>query len=145
MAAPSRHFLLIPKTPFCSKRVTVRHCRPCLQQSVYCLIAVPCSVTFVSFTSYCCCSADITPHYVAGHVLMGLTVICAFVLLALSRHYCCPHQTRNTFLSERTLAVVRAIGLFCLAHLPHYYFCIHVLISSDASVSIAPGIPFALG
>ncbi|NYY73662.1 hypothetical protein DMN57_11250 [Escherichia coli] len=50
-----------------------------------CLIAVPVLLTLFGFiwSVILLRSADITPHYVAGHVLMGLTAI-ALVLLALS-------------------------------------------------------------
>ena len=78
VAASSGHFLLIPKnasgsksdgTPLQAYSSTIGNC----------LIAVPVLLTLFGFiwSVILLRSADITPHYVAGHVLMGLTAICA--------------------------------------------------------------------
>ncbi len=77
-------------------------------------------------------SADITPHYVAGHVLLGLTAICA-VELAESPIV---HQTRNTFSTNTGCGV---IGLFFSGSITVLQG-IYVLVSSDASARLAPGI-----
>ncbi|MDI7010169.1 DUF2776 family protein, partial [Pseudomonas aeruginosa] len=61
-----------------------------------CLIAVPVLLTLLGFiwSITLLRSADITPHYVAGHVLLGLTAICACLIGLVATIV---HQTRNTF------------------------------------------------
>ena len=95
VAASSGHFLLIPKnasgsksdgTPLQAYSSTIGNC----------LIAVPVLLTLFGFiwSVVLLRSADITPHYVAGHVLMGLTAICACLIGLVATIV---HQTRNTF------------------------------------------------
>ena len=115
VAASSGHFLLIPKnasgsksdgTPLQAYSSTIGNC----------LIAVPVLLTLFGFiwSVILLRSADITPHYVAGHVLMGITAICAYWSC---RHYC--PSNAEYVLSERTLAVV-LLGYF--AWLTYHYF-----------------------
>lgn len=61
-----------------------------------CLIAVPLLLTVFGFiwSVTLLRSANITPHYVAGHVLLGLTAICACLIGLVATIV---HQTRNTF------------------------------------------------
>lgn len=79
-------------------------------------------------------SADITPHYVAGHVLLGLTAICACLIGLVATIV---HQTRNTFSTkEHWLWCYWVIFLGSITVLQGIY----VLVSSDASARLAPGI-----
>ena len=101
-----------------------------------CLIAVPVLLTLFGFiwSVILLRSADITPHYVAGHVLMGLTAICACLIGLVATIV---HQTRNTFsVKEHWLWCYWVILLGSLTII----FGIYVLISSDASARLAPGI-----
>ncbi len=94
-----------------------------------CLIAVPVLLTLFGFiwSVILLRSADITPHYVAGHVLMGLTAICACLIGLVATIV---HQTRNTFsVKEHWLWCYWVILLGSLTII----FGIYVLISSDAS------------
>lgn len=135
VAASSGHFLLIPKnasgsksdgTPLQAYSSTIGNC----------LIAVPVLLTLFGFiwSVILLRSADITPHYVAGHVLMGLTAICACLIGLVATIV---HQTRNTFsVKEHWLWCYWVILLGSLTII----FGIYVLISSDASARLAPGI-----
>ncbi|EFC4467879.1 DUF2776 domain-containing protein, partial [Escherichia coli] len=77
---------------------------------------------------------DITPHYVAGHVLLGLTAICACLIGLVATIV---HQTRNTFSTkEHWLWCYWVIFLGSITVLQGIY----VLVSSDASARLAPGI-----
>lgn len=74
VAASSGHFLLIPKNAAGSKSdgTPVQAYSSLIGN---CLIAVPVLLTLLGFiwSITLLRSADITPHYVAGHVLLGLT------------------------------------------------------------------------
>lgn len=95
VAASSGHFLLIPKNAAGSKSDGT----PLQAYSSLignCLIAVPLLLTVLGFiwSVTLLRSANITPHYVAGHVLLGLTAICACLIGLVATIV---HQTRNTF------------------------------------------------
>lgn len=116
VAASSGHFLLIPKnasgsksdgTPLQAYSSTIGNC----------LIAVPVLLTLFGFiwSVILLRSADITPHYVAGHVLMGLTAICACLIGLVATIV---HQTRNTFSVKEHCVVL--LGYF--AWLTYHYF-----------------------
>lgn len=102
VAASSGHFLLIPKNAAGSKSdgTPVQAYSSLIGN---CLIAVPVLLTLLGFiwSITLLRSADITPHYVAGHVLLGLTAICACLIGLVATIV---HQTR-------TLAVV-LLGYF---------------------------------
>ncbi len=95
VAASSGHFLLIPKNAAGSKSdgTPVQAYSSLIGN---CLIAVPVLLTLLGFiwSITLLRSADITPHYVAGHVLLGLTAICACLIGLVATIV---HQTRNTF------------------------------------------------
>ena len=95
VAASSGHFLLIPKNASGSKSdgTPLQAYSSTIGNS---LIAVPVLLTLFGFiwSVILLRSADITPHYVAGHVLMGLTAICACLIGLVATIV---HQTRNTF------------------------------------------------
>ncbi|HBI2596392.1 TPA: DUF2776 family protein, partial [Escherichia coli] len=102
----------------------------------HCLIAVPVLLTLLGFiwSITLLRSADITPHYVAGHVLLGLTAICACLIGLVATIV---HQTRNTFSTkEHWLWCYWVIFLGSITVLQGIY----VLVSSDASARLAPGI-----
>ncbi|HAI9490206.1 TPA: DUF2776 domain-containing protein [Escherichia coli] len=79
-------------------------------------------------------SSTIGNCLIAGHVLMGLTAICACLIGLVATIV---HQTRNTFsVKEHWLWCYWVILLGSLTII----FGIYVLISSDASARLAPGI-----
>ena len=101
-----------------------------------CLIAVPLLLTVFGFiwSVTLLRSANITPHYVAGHVLLGLTAICACLIGLVATIV---HQTRNTFSEkEHWLWCYWVILLGTLTVIQGIY----VLVSSDESARLAPGI-----
>lgn len=94
-----------------------------------CLIAVPLLLTVFGFiwSVTLLRSANITPHYVAGHVLLGLTAICACLIGLVATIV---HQTRNTFSEkEHWLWCYWVILLGTLTVIQGIY----VLVSSDES------------
>lgn len=141
VAASSGHFLLIPKNASGSKSdgTPLQAYSSTIGNS---LIAVPVLLTLFGFiwSVILLRSADITPHYVAGHVLMGLTAICACLIGLVATIV---HQTRNTFsVKEHWLWCYWVILLGSLTII----FGIYVLISSDASARTAPALfSFARG
>lgn len=135
VAASSGHFLLIPKNAAGSKSdgTPVQAYSSLIGN---CLIAVPVLLTLLGFiwSITLLRSADITPHYVAGHVLLGLTAICACLIGLVATIV---HQTRNTFSTkEHWLWCYWVIFLGSITVLQGIY----VLVSSDASARLAPGI-----
>ena len=86
------------------------------------LIAVPVLLTLFGFiwSVILLRSADITPHYVAGHVLMGLTAICACLIGLVATIV---HQTRNTFsVKEHWLWCYCWVIFFADFWLTYHYF-----------------------
>lgn len=133
VAASSGHFLLIPKNAAGSKSdgTPVQAYSSLIGN---CLIAVPVLLTLLGFiwSITLLRSADITPHYVAGHVLLGLTAICACLIGLVATIV---HQTRNTFSTkEHWLWCYWVIFLGSITVLQGIY----VLVSSDASARLVP-------
>lgn len=135
VAASSGHFLLIPKHAAGSRSdgIPLQAYSSLIGNG---LIAVPLLLSIFGFflSVSLLCSADITPHYVAGYVLMGITAICACLIGLVATIV---HQTRNTFSEkEHWLWCYWVILLSSVTVI----LGIYVLISSDESARLAPGI-----
>ncbi|WP_174484870.1 DUF2776 family protein, partial [Escherichia coli] len=123
-----------PKTARCKKDESHDHAQSalihaCLNDGPFChsRLGFMCDITLLR-------SAYITPHYVAGHVLLGLTAICACLIGLVATIV---HQTRNTFSTkEHWLWCYRVIFLGPMTVLQGIYD----LVSSDASARLATGI-----